>query len=208
MSCFMRVFQNLSTELHERMEFPVLRTSDRDRKLDLVDFWTTAVILSRPEEEEEEEEEFEEECGEWHKDSYIGLAVWEVGDRCGESAEILHQTISQEEPRFDAVYLSVSGVSRLISEGESWRSLMKVISAISIPDNVEEICDECFSKSQISRITFGESSALKRIGKGAFFRCCNLREVLIPNNVEDIGDRCFCRCYRLCRVTFGKSLVV
>ena len=41
---------------------------------------------------------------------------------------------------------------------------------IHIPDRVEELCDECFSWCEhLSRVTFGESSSLKLIGKRAFY---------------------------------------
>ena len=76
---------------------------------------------------------------------------------------------------------------------------------IHIPDRVEEICDVCFcNRSNLSRVTFGESSPLKWIAACVFAQT-NLVQIGIPDSVEEIGDACFSNCTRPYRVTFGKS---
>ena len=47
--------------------------------------------------------------------------------------------------------------------------------------------------ADLSRVIFGDSSSLKRIGVEAFFRC-DLTEIRIPDSVEEIGDGCFEEC--------------
>ena len=48
----------------------------------------------------------------------------------------------------------------------------------------EELCDECFFGCEgLSRVTFGESSSLKLIGKEAFSRS-GVGEIPIPDGVE------------------------
>ena len=75
---------------------------------------------------------------------------------------------------------------------------------IAVPDSVEEICDKCFYESPyVSRVTFGESSSLKRIGREAFHGS-RLREIHLPSSVEELGDKCFFWCACLSRVTFGR----
>ena len=76
---------------------------------------------------------------------------------------------------------------------------------MSIPDGVEELCDSCFYKCEsLSRVTFGEPSSLKLIGKEAF---CGggVSEIHIPDGVEELCDLCFSWCESLFRVTFGES---
>ena len=62
---------------------------------------------------------------------------------------------------------------------------------VSLPDSVEELCDECFYWcDDLSRVTFGESSSLRRIGERAFYEC-RLDEIHIPDHVEELCDECF-----------------
>ena len=83
---------------------------------------------------------------------------------------------------------------------------------IHIPDNVEELCEACFAlyskylrlHKRLARVTFGESSQLKLIGKKAF-RGSDLREIHVPDSVEELSVACFYRCWSLVRVTFGES---
>ena len=76
---------------------------------------------------------------------------------------------------------------------------------VVVPGNVEELCESCFHKCKsLSRVTFGESSSLKLIGKQAFGRT-GLVEVHIPEGVEGLCERSFCECLFLFRVTFGES---
>ena len=55
---------------------------------------------------------------------------------------------------------------------------------IHIPDGVEELCDLCFCRCKsLSRVTFGESSSLKLIGKEAFIGC-GVVEIHVPDGIE------------------------
>ena len=76
---------------------------------------------------------------------------------------------------------------------------------VVIPDSVEELCESCFYECWfLSRVTFGESSSLKLIGKEAFYGSCVV-EIHIPDSVEELCESCFSECRRLSRVTFGES---
>ena len=59
---------------------------------------------------------------------------------------------------------------------------------IQIPDGVEELREKCFS---LSRVTFGESSSLKSIGKEAFSGS-GVVEIHIPDGIRPLlADRGF-----------------
>ena len=58
---------------------------------------------------------------------------------------------------------------------------------INIPDSVEEIGAECFGSRRSSHVTFGESSALKRVHCDAF--CTSVREnILLPPAAVFFGE--------------------
>ena len=60
------------------------------------------------------------------------------------------------------------------------------LNSIHIPDGVEEICELCFCKcTSLSRVTFGESSSLKLIGKTAF-RESGVVEIHAPDGVVEL----------------------
>lgn len=66
------------------------------------------------------------------------------------------------------------------------------ISAISIPDGVEELDNDCFQLCEyLSRVSFSESTNLKRINEQVFVGNRSLREIEIPSSVEEIGSECF-----------------
>ena len=57
---------------------------------------------------------------------------------------------------------------------------------IHIPDGVEKLCGWCFSDCKnLSRVTFGESSSLKLIGKKAFFGS-GVVEIHVPDGIERV----------------------
>ena len=100
------------------------------------------------------------------------------------------------------VYLALPGVRSEHNSG--WRRVMRSVQLMSITDSVEELCESCFSECKsLSRVTFGESSSLKLIGKRAFYRS-GLVEIHIPDGVEELCESCFCDCKSLSRVTFGE----
>ena len=64
---------------------------------------------------------------------------------------------------------------------------------VSIPKGVEELCESCFSRCKsLSRVTFGESCLLRRIGKVAFYES-GVCEIDIPDSVEELCESCFFR---------------
>ena len=67
-------------------------------------------------------------------------------------------------------------------------SIFRCVCQIEIPASVEVLCEECFSGSGLSRVTFASGSRLQRIEKGAFRLCNSLKEVEIPASVSCDGD--------------------
>ena len=76
---------------------------------------------------------------------------------------------------------------------------------ISIPNSARELRKRCFiGCDRLSRVTFGSSSSLERIGISCFEDTL-LGEISIPDSVRELCDECFIWCKRLRRVTFGSS---
>ena len=83
--------------------------------------------------------------------------------------------------------------------------LKSKVKSISIPDNITEMSAHCFKGwKNLSRVSFGSTSKLERIGKEAFL-ASGLTEISIPDSVTEIGDWCFHHCHKLARVSFGMS---
>ena len=108
----------------------------------------------------------------------------------------------KESPIFLSIQQGVTNLSNLKNTlGEAYSRLKFV----SIPNSVEELCERCFFSCQsLSRVTFGEASSLKLIGKEAFL-LSHLREIHIPDCVEELCVCCFASCRLLSRVTFGEK---
>ena len=86
-----------------------------------------------------------------------------------------------------------------IQNNSGWRQVVLVVQLVSVPDALEELRQGSFSRREnLSRVTFGESSSLKRIRSG-------IGEIHIPDGVEDPCEECFAKCETLSRVTFGES---
>ena len=65
---------------------------------------------------------------------------------------------------------------------------MQMVRLVSIPDVVEELCEGRFSECEsLSRVTFGESSSLKLIGREAF-RGSGVREIHAPARAKMVCD--------------------
>ena len=80
-----------------------------------------------------------------------------------------------------------------------------VLSSVSVPDSVRELCDGCFKECKdLRRITFGPSSSLERIGVSCFERS-GVEELSVPDRVRELCDGCFKECKGLRRITFGPS---
>ena len=100
------------------------------------------------------------------------------------------------------VYLVRVGVR---SQNLGCRRFEQGVQSVSIPDEVEELCDNCFSFCKsLPRVTFSDSSSFKLIRKQAFCKS-GLKEIHIPDHVEELCDNCFSFCKSLSGVTFGES---
>ena len=65
---------------------------------------------------------------------------------------------------------------------------------IHIPNSVDELCEGCFSDClSLSRVTFGNSSFLKSIGKGAFSGS-RVGDIHIPGGAEQICESAVYEC--------------
>ena len=86
-----------------------------------------------------------------------------------------------------------------------FRSPLREIQHIYIPDSVRVLCKGCFQECKNLRcVTFGPSSSLELIDDSCF-AWSGLEEVSIPDSVRVLGESCFGMCARLHRVTFGSS---
>ena len=75
---------------------------------------------------------------------------------------------ADQSPVTMPVYLVSSEATRLNSD---WRYLLQQVRSVSVPNSVTEIHDNSFYSCQsLRRVTFGESSLLRRIGVSAFER--------------------------------------
>ena len=115
------------------------------------------------------------------------------GDKSSpKTSDKLEEMVDDKSHKSVEVYLAVSGV--LSQNNSDWRRLMRMVQLVSIPDSVEELCDKCFCECEnLSRVTFGESSSLKLIGKNAFSQS-GLVEIHIPDGVEELCEYCFYWC--------------
>ena len=62
---------------------------------------------------------------------------------------------------------------------------------ITIPSNVFDIGEGCFSDSSIQNIDFENNSRLLNLGEYAFCNCIELKYINLCENVENIGECCF-----------------
>ena len=74
---------------------------------------------------------------------------------------------------------------------------------VVIPSGIKTIGRSAFSDELITSVTF--PGTVKKIDKGAFFRCRNLKSVEIPDTVTYIGDQAFFQCRSLHKVTLPLS---
>ena len=62
---------------------------------------------------------------------------------------------------------------------------------VSIPNNIRELCDDCFRECKsLRRVNFGSSSSLERIGDSCF-EGSGVEEVSIPDSVRELCKGCF-----------------
>ena len=171
----MRAFQELSSDLREKLPFLAVKDSHR-----------TSVVFPMAVWGPQDEERL---CVKWRE----------------EDADLEHTSVddftADQHSATAPVYLVSLGVTRLNSD---WRQLFQQVRSVSVPNSVTEIHDNSFYWcGSLRRVKFGESSLLRRIGVSAFERS-GLTEIRIPDTVEEIDDRCFFMCNSLTRVRFGE----
>ena len=80
------------------------------------------------------------------------------------------------------------------------------LTEIQVVDSVEVLCYRCFyGNKNFRRITFGESSSLKLIGKEVFDNCW-LKYIHVPNGVEELHDDCFSSAQAFLVLHLGSTL--
>ena len=127
---------------------------------------------------------------------FIPSGVRELGDHCFHECRDLSRVHIPSSSTIERIgkeaFCCFMGKSSLLRE-------------IDIPDSVRVIDDECFRESKyLSRVTFGPSSRLERIGV-ASFSMTGVTEIHIPDSVKELGDGCFFKCLQLTRVTFSRN---
>ena len=120
-----------------------------------------------------------------------------------------HHDRVQESQQFTGtpmyiIYAHKANSELLWSSTRMGRAL-KALCGVSIPNNVRELCHDCFQGSaSLRRVIFGSSSSLQKIGVSCFEGTA-IEEVTIPDGVGQLCDGCFMGCANLRRVTFGSS---
>ena len=190
-----RSFERLSDALHERLPFSTAKTAQilstvfEGSRYDLGD-QQEVVVDSEPNGETERLSDADDQ--------------YEEGQEYGTLDYEEEEEYDESTMKNVAAYLVVCGV---ITHNVGLRGLRNTQRArfVSIPDGVEEICESCFCGCKsLLRVTFGESSSLKLIGKGAF-RESGVVEIHLPDSVEELCEECFSECRSLSRVTLGES---
>ena len=75
---------------------------------------------------------------------------------------------------------------------------------VVIPSGIKTIGRSAFSGELITSVTF--PGTVKKIDKGAFFRCRNLKTVEIPDSVVQIGCEAFANCPAYAEITLPERL--
>ena len=199
--CSMRRFGQVSTDLTERMPFPIAEESHRENVTLGTEVWCPKDNEIPPATSEQDE----------NLDAVRVLFVMR-------KAATPHSEIGtpKKAPTDGScgnlpVYLNWSEESDLTAAWHQYSDscgLLPQVRSLSLPSKVEELCDKCFWRHQnLWRAALGESPLLKRIGIEAFYECA-LKEIRIPDGVEDIGKRCFYGCSELVSVRFGERSVL
>ena len=88
---------------------------------------------------------------------------------------------------------------------EDYRSLIKQMVKVEIPDTVTEIGEYAFYEwKNLENVTM--SSNITSIGDSAFTRCNNLTNITIPESVTSIGTAAFGDCSSLTSITIPESV--
>lgn len=76
---------------------------------------------------------------------------------------------------------------------------------LNIPEGVEEIADDAFADTRLSRVRL--PSTLKKIGSGAFSGCIALEGIALPEGLTEIGEKAFGGCGLLSDVRLPEGLL-
>lgn len=104
--------------------------------------------------------------------------------------------------RWPVYLVSCMRACKLMTRPNKSQDFLSNVQRLSVPDSVENIADRCFCYSELSFLTFGEASQLKRIHH-AFSGY--LRHIRIPDRVEKLCERCFDWSVLLRTVVFSES---
>ena len=125
-----------------------------------------------------------------------------------------HLTIKDNETLLqDILTVFVSETPTAIPEGvvienhilKEWPAKsIPVNGKVVLPEGIEGIGVEAFTKSPIEEIVFPHS--LKFIAEGAFSYCNALKTLTLPEGLDSLGDGAFYQCHQLQRVVVPKTL--
>ena len=102
---------------------------------------------------------------------------------------------AESEGQNDSIPIYLIGAERSgVLCRDDWIAFRGQILAVSIPNNVSELCDGCFKGCKgLHRVTFGPSSSLERIGVSCF-EGSGVKAVSVPDSVRELCDGCFKGC--------------
>ncbi len=108
-------------------------------------------------------------------------------------------------------YVNKSGITAVIVEdgvtsvGDNAFSSYTALKTVHIGKDVVSVGNYAFESCRmLSKVTFGDESALQIIGRSAFEYCGGLTSFTVPENVNKINSYCFDSCYSLAEV-YNKS---
>lgn len=84
----------------------------------------------------------------------------------------------------------------------------KVVSEITITENVTDILEDAFSDCVNLRTVKLEKSKVSHIGNHAFKKCTLLKAIVLPTTLETLGEGVFMNCEALESVDFGQNRVL
>jgi hypothetical protein len=101
---------------------------------------------------------------------------------------------------------SISGNYLLNFEGTSIIGYVGEANEVCIGEDIEELCDHCFScQTALTWVVFEGDSRVRRIGKWAFAGNSSLNSIVVPASVESIGKSCFDHSGQLSSVSFEEN---
>ena len=96
---------------------------------------------------------------------------------------------------------------RILAQTDSAKTLYlnnKPITALVIPDGIQEITPSAFTGCDFTSVSF--PSSVTKIHDSAFSYCRNLTNIVIPDRVTQIGESAFLNCEKLTSVTIGNQV--